>query len=588
MAYVQGVKNKLGEVTSYRVKWRLGGGRDDPWQGENFQDEPAAEVFRDAVNEANQQWPLGWVKGKGYINPAAGTEEEYRFDAFARKSIRNRTGVEDRYRAAILKELETYILPTFGNCDVRSAEHFSKDTVSVWQNAMSETMVWRGSVKKKMAPKTVRNLRGLLSSILDEAVNHEPPLRQRNPCHLVRLPRIDGDGDDGDDDDGGGGEEMEFLTPDEIEGIASCMPTEESGQLVRDKYATGARWGEISALARRHLIPPGQRADGKARVRIARAWKWSPERSWYLGKPKSRRSRRTLRVDRVTWSRMVDRGLLALDPDELIYQGPQGGRLTYSTFWDWWQIGVREAKAAGLLPEWKNPTPHDLRHSLAAALLSAGHSLTYVQRRLGHESITTTSDRYGHLLPEADDAAMATIERALGAGGPEEFDDEPVAAMPSRPVHVVHCGPVVLGFWDREHAGATATGWSADVGGPVWAETWSLEWWQRKVPGGMNEVRGGVPERVLLWELGPARYAADGTELDAGPEVHEPRSRWVWDWEAGYTDEPAHQRAGWVAGEVVTEAAAWGLDRGAVQAAYGVARGDALRVCGMNPVVSVS
>lgn len=40
---------------------------------------------------------------------------------------------------------------------------------------------------------------------------------------------------------------------------------------------------------------------------------------------------------------------------------------------------------------------HSLRHSAAAAWLAVGHSLIFVQRQLGHRSITTTEEHYGHL-----------------------------------------------------------------------------------------------------------------------------------------------------------------------------------------------
>jgi integrase len=561
------------------VKWNLGGSRSAPQQTERFTDEPSAEVFRDAVNANGQMWPPGWIKGKGYVDPTYSDEARFRFDAYARESIKNRTGVEDRYRDAILKELTTYILPTFGNCDVRSPEHFSKATVGAWVNQMVKTPVWRGSTHKPMSPKTLKNLHGLLSSILKEAVQEEPPLRDRNPCDLTNLPRLDEDGVDDDDD---GGEHMEFLTPEEVEGIASCCVRPEDRCLIRVKYATGMRWGEISALARRHLVTDN---PAKPRVRIVRAWKRSPERGWYTGKPKSKRSRRTIRVSPGAWADLTAHGVHSLPSSALIFPGPNGGRMIYSTFYDRWMLAVREAKKRGLLPDFKNPTLHDLRHSHAAALLSAGHSLTYVQRRLGHESITTTSDRYGHLLPEADDAAMETIDRSLG-GGPDDLgDDEPIAPMPHRSVQVIHLVERVLGFWSREHAETTAAGWAQDSGGPVRIETWSLEWWQRKVSGGTKEVRNGVPDRVWLWEVGPAVYAADGTEHAAGDGVHEPRGRWVWEFEPGFTGEPAERRAGWVMGQSVTEAAAWGLDRRAVQAAYAEARGDALRVCGLNPEV---
>ncbi|MGI8556858.1 MAG: tyrosine-type recombinase/integrase [Solirubrobacteraceae bacterium] len=40
---------------------------------------------------------------------------------------------------------------------------------------------------------------------------------------------------------------------------------------------------------------------------------------------------------------------------------------------------------------------HDLRHSAAASWLAAGLPMIYVQRQLGHASITTTIELYGHL-----------------------------------------------------------------------------------------------------------------------------------------------------------------------------------------------
>jgi integrase len=39
---------------------------------------------------------------------------------------------------------------------------------------------------------------------------------------------------------------------------------------------------------------------------------------------------------------------------------------------------------------------HSLRHTAAAAWLAVGHPLIFVQRQLGHRSITTTEEHYGH------------------------------------------------------------------------------------------------------------------------------------------------------------------------------------------------
>jgi integrase len=44
---------------------------------------------------------------------------------------------------------------------------------------------------------------------------------------------------------------------------------------------------------------------------------------------------------------------------------------------------------------------HDLRHSYASILISAGVSPAYVQPQLGHASIKMTVDTYKHLIPGA-------------------------------------------------------------------------------------------------------------------------------------------------------------------------------------------
>jgi integrase len=43
--------------------------------------------------------------------------------------------------------------------------------------------------------------------------------------------------------------------------------------------------------------------------------------------------------------------------------------------------------------------PHDLRHAYAALLLMDHYSPAYVQKQLGHHSISMTVDIYGHWIP---------------------------------------------------------------------------------------------------------------------------------------------------------------------------------------------
>ena len=62
---------------------------------------------------------------------------------------------------------------------------------------------------------------------------------------------------------------------------------------------------------------------------------------------------------------------------------------------------------------------HDLRHFLASMLIDQGESPKYIQDQLGHASIATTFDTYGHLMPRRVLEATAKLERSLFGGEPK-------------------------------------------------------------------------------------------------------------------------------------------------------------------------
>jgi integrase len=56
---------------------------------------------------------------------------------------------------------------------------------------------------------------------------------------------------------------------------------------------------------------------------------------------------------------------------------------------------------------------HDLRHTYASLLIAQGAHPKYIQAQLGHASIQTTLDRYGHLMPDAHAAEARKLDRLL-------------------------------------------------------------------------------------------------------------------------------------------------------------------------------
>jgi integrase len=54
-----------------------------------------------------------------------------------------------------------------------------------------------------------------------------------------------------------------------------------------------------------------------------------------------------------------------------------------------------------------------LRHTSVALAIAAGAHPKAIQTRMGHSSINVTLDRYGHLLPELDEAIAVDVERSV-------------------------------------------------------------------------------------------------------------------------------------------------------------------------------
>lgn len=57
---------------------------------------------------------------------------------------------------------------------------------------------------------------------------------------------------------------------------------------------------------------------------------------------------------------------------------------------------------------------HDLRHFHATVLLQNGESILLVAKRLGHPSVSTTGDVYGHLLPGRQQEAADAFAKIMG------------------------------------------------------------------------------------------------------------------------------------------------------------------------------
>ncbi len=176
---------------------------------------------------------------------------------------------------------------------------------------------------------------------------------------------------------------------------------------------TGLRWGEASALRARDIDLARRRAD------VSRAFSDVGGRL-VLGTPKSAESRRTVPLPRFLADELAA-ALAGKAPDDLAFTMPGGSPVRLS---NWRGTTFRPARARAGLSD--GLRVHDLRHTAASLMIQAGYPPKMLQAIMGHASITTTLDLYGHLYPGDMDRYADRLGEAAEAADPAIIrpDDE--------------------------------------------------------------------------------------------------------------------------------------------------------------------
>ena len=239
------------------------------------------------------------------------------------------------------------------------------------------------------APSTITHAFQLLRATFTAAVDAD--LLARSPVRGIRLPPKQH-------------REMRFLTPAEF-GELAVVVADRYRLLVNTAAYTGLRFGELAGL-RRGDIDPLRKTITVRRGLVEVAGKL------HIEEPKTAASRRTVTLP--SWLREELAFHLAGHEQSHVFIAPGGGLLRRSNFrYRIWLPAVAAAGFDGL-------RFHDLRHSHVAWLIEAGEHPKVIQSRLGHTSITTTLDRYGHLMAGLDAAAAEALPSPVVPSPPSE------------------------------------------------------------------------------------------------------------------------------------------------------------------------
>jgi len=289
--------------------------------------------------------------------------------------------LQPRTRSGYDAILRVHVLPHFGNAKVADV-----DARAI------QAFITELSLRRKR--ETVLHVYNVLRSVLGLATRRH--YLAANPCQGITMPKEER-------------EERTFLTHSEVEALAAVI-TPHYRALVLTAAYTGLRAGELHGLRWKRL----DLLHGRLRVEESLkpvGKKWADGQSDLMfGPPKTKGSRRTVGLPaflvQVLTAHQMGPVPGGSGPDALVFTTPSGTPIRQSLFYRrHFKPAVWEA-----LPQAKHGCRfHDLRHTFASLMTEHDVGLIELSTLMGHTNTKTTSDRYGHLQPGAEQRAAAAL-----------------------------------------------------------------------------------------------------------------------------------------------------------------------------------
>lgn len=368
-----------------------------------FVTEAAALRFKRLADETTIAEVLALVDGQAKVSAeTVGAYVAAHIDALG-KTVQE--GTKARYRRYLTNDIG----PAFGSLPLTM---LTRERVAAWL----ATMAAAGS-----STHTISNKHAVLSAALTRALNEG--IIERHPSRGMRMPvPVAMSEEDLEADD-----EMIFLTRDEVAALFDQLDPY-FRPLARLLVTTGLRFGEATALTVADIDPE------RRTVHVRRAWKDTNNNGRLLSVPKTMRSKRVVSIPPNTLTELEPL-LEGRDPAEFLFRNKLGGPLRHSNFYrSYWAKAVHDFAGdtftlvpgingrgnLGLVREWtsgpgRHPRIHDLRHTYVSMCIAAGADFAMIQRNVGHKSITTTIDRYGHVARASFDKLAAATDIDLPA-----------------------------------------------------------------------------------------------------------------------------------------------------------------------------
>ena len=253
--------------------------------------------------------------------------------------------------------IETKILPYFGD---KQMNDITAVDIIKWQNAL---------LNQEYKPTYLRMIQNQLTALFNHAERFYD--LKDNPCKKVdKMGRANA-------------KELNFWTKDEFEVFIQCFTEEEEMYRIifLMLFWLGCRVGELLALTESDIDLEG------GTVSISKTY-FRRNKTDYITAPKTESSNRKITIPQFLQDEIkqfLDRQY-ELMPEERIF--PITDRAIQKKM-------KQKTEQAKLKPI----RVHDLRHSHIALLIEKGMQPLVIAQRVGHDSVNTTMNIYGHLYP---------------------------------------------------------------------------------------------------------------------------------------------------------------------------------------------
>ncbi len=295
-------------------------------------------------------------------------------DGIASGAVRTKSG--ERYKSSVVREYERslrlHALPALGGAKLSKIQR--RDV----QRLADEMLAGGGD------PSTIRNALKPVQVIYRRAI--EDGDLAVNPCERLRLPAPKG-------------RRERITSPSEAAALIAALRPEDRALWGCALYA-GLRRGELRALLWYDVDVAG------GLIRVER----SMDGYGTGGQTKSRAGRRAVPTVAALRDLLVEHKLITERDTGLVFGSSASKPFTPTAVRN---RALAAWRRAGLEPIGL----HECRHTFASLLIAAGVNAKAITTYLGHASIGTTFDLYGHLMPGHEDEVVTLVEAYLERAG---------------------------------------------------------------------------------------------------------------------------------------------------------------------------